>query len=353
MRMMTPSTRPSRLLELEAATKPVVRRPETAPPPHQGGLASSSSERGRRSLSCRSAGGTTRTTSTRGWVRRHDGMLDEAPVVYEPVCDATGVSEEAGRAAGRSRVGRPRAAAAKEGGLCDLAVSARKALVIGRGRGVRGRRHVHAMDDFHQLCRCCWEDRDTILQTEGRSRRVVFVAKGAGGRRQNALMEADQFIELFDKAHIGCQARHVRAAVARACRAAGLPQPRGALGERDWASPAALLELCRGGPLNARRSKLVSGVRPADEAPRRAIITSNDRVAAGRAVQSRRRRAPGLPRGRRRARARVSIDTFRAVFEDLSSGIEGDFASRSSANCGTWRPGRGRDAVEEEGVNSS
>ena len=34
------------------------------------------------------------------------------------------------------------------------------------------------------------------------------------------------------------------------------------------------------------------------------------------------------------ARARVSMDTFRAVFEDLSSGVEGDFAfAKLLANC--------------------
>ena len=50
------------------------------------------------------------------------------------------------------------------------------------------------------------------------------------------------------------------------------------------------------------------------------------------------------------ARARVSIDTFRAVFEDLSSGIEGDAAfAQLLANCWDVAPWPATaDAVEEE-----
>ena len=50
------------------------------------------------------------------------------------------------------------------------------------------------------------------------------------------------------------------------------------------------------------------------------------------------------------ARARVSIDTFRAVFEDLSSGIEGDFAfAKLLANCWDLAPWpAAAEAVEED-----
>ena len=51
-----------------------------------------------------------------------------------------------------------------------------------------------------------------------------------------------------------------------------------------------------------------------------------------------------------RARARVSVDTFRAVFEDLSSGVEGDFAfAKLLANCWDVAPWpAAADAVEED-----
>ena len=54
------------------------------------------------------------------------------------------------------------------------------------------------------------------------------------------------------------------------------------------------------------------------------------------------------------ARARVSVDTFRAVFEDLSSNIEGDFAfAKLLANCWDVAPWpAAADAVEEEEVFS-
>ena len=50
------------------------------------------------------------------------------------------------------------------------------------------------------------------------------------------------------------------------------------------------------------------------------------------------------------ARARVSIDTFRAVFEDLSSGIEGDFVfAKLLANCWDVAPWpAAAESVEEE-----
>ena len=53
-------------------------------------------------------------------------------------------------------------------------------------------------------------------------------------------------------------------------------------------------------------------------------------------------------------RARVSIDTFRAVFEDLASGVEGDFAfAQLLANCWDVAPWpAAADAVEEEEVFS-
>ena len=54
------------------------------------------------------------------------------------------------------------------------------------------------------------------------------------------------------------------------------------------------------------------------------------------------------------ARARVSMDTFRAVFEDLSSGIEGDFVfAKLLANCWDVAPWpAAAEAVEEEEVFS-
>jgi len=212
-------------------------------------------------------------------------------------------------------------------------------------------------DDFHrELAVLFGRDRDTILQT----RRPLATAPSSSLRKalegvdQNALMEADQFIELFDKAHIGCQARHVRAAVNRACRAAGLPQPRGALGERDWASPHALLELCRGGPLNARRSKLVSRAFDLLEkrlgepmtASKLAALLPGAPIAAKPAPPARQAFLEAVGG----ARARVSVGTFRAVFEDLSSGVEGDFAfAKLLANCWDVAPWpAAADAVEED-----
>ena len=290
-------------------------------------------------------------------------MLEELRMLtYEPVCDATEFRRRLGGPPDvigledLARRLRRRAASA------DLAVSARKAarLSVVAVEFAGGDTSMRC-DDFHrELAVLFGRDRDTILQT----RRPLATAPSSSLRKalegvdQNALMEADQFIELFDKAHIGCQARHVRAAVARACRAAGLPQPRGALGERDWASPAALLELCRGGPLNARRSKLVS----------RAFDLLTKRLGEPVIASKLAALLPGAPISNKPApparqafleavggaRARVSVDTFRAVFEDLSSGVEGDFAfAKLLANCWDVAPWpAAADAVEEEEVFS-
>ena len=279
-------------------------------------------------------------------------------LTYEPVCDATEFRRRLGGPPDvlgledLARRLRRRAASA------DLAVSARKAarLSVVAVEFAGGDTSVKC-DDFHHALQVLFgKDRDTILQT----RRPLATAPSSSLRKalegvdQNALMEADQFIELFDKAHIGCQARHVRAAVAKACRAAGLPQPRGALGERDWASPAALLELCRGGPLNARRSKLVS----------RAFDLLEKRLGEPLTASKLAALLPGAPISAKPApparqafleavggaRARVSVDTFRAVFEDLSSGVEGDFAfAKLLANCWDVAPWpAAADAVEED-----
>ena len=190
-------------------------------------------------------------------------MLDELRlVVYEPVCDATEFRRRLGGPPDvlgledLARRLRRRAASADTGRL-----RAEGGSVVRGGRGVRGRRHVYSVDDFHrELAVLFGRDRDTILQT----RRPLATApssslpKGAGGRRSKRLMEADQFIELFDKAHIGCQARHVRAAVARAGRR--VYRNAGRLGRARLGLASMLCwELCRGGPLNARRSKLVRG----------------------------------------------------------------------------------------------
>ena len=287
------------------------------------------------------------------------GMLEELRMLtYEPVCDATEFRRRLGGPPDvigledLARRLRRRAASA------DLAVSARKAarLSVVAVEFAGGDTSMRC-DDFHrELAVLFGRDRDTILQT----RRPLSNAPSSSLRKalegvdQNALMEADQFIELFDKAHIGCQARHVRAAVARACRAAGLPQPRGALGERDWASPHALLELCRGGPLNARRSKLVS----------RAFDLLEKRLGEPMTASKLAALLPGAPISAKPApparqafleavggaRARVSVDTFRAVFEDLSSGVEGDFAfAKLLANCWDVAPWpAAADSVEEE-----
>ena len=53
-----------------------------------------------------------------------------------------------------------------------------------------------------------------------------------------------------------------------------------------------------------------------------------------------------------RARARVSVDTFRAIFEDLSSGVEGDFAfAKLLSNCWDVAPWpAAADSVEGEEV---
>jgi hypothetical protein len=287
------------------------------------------------------------------------GMLDELRViVYEPVCDVTEFRRRLGGPPDvlgledLARRLRRRAASA------DLAVSARKAarLSVVAVEFAGGDTSMRC-DDFHHALQVLFgRDRDTIVQT----RRPLATAPSSSLRKalegvdQNALMEADQFIELFDKAHIGCQARHVRAAVAKACRAAGLPQPRGALGERDWASPHALLELCRGGPLNARRSKLVS----------RAFDLLTKRLGEPIIASKLAALLPGAPISNKPApparqafleavggaRARVSIDTFRAVFEDLSSGIEGDFVfAKLLANCWDVAPWpAAADAVEED-----
>jgi len=50
------------------------------------------------------------------------------------------------------------------------------------------------------------------------------------------------------------------------------------------------------------------------------------------------------------ARARVSMDSFRAVFEDLASGLEGDFGfAKLLANCWDVAPWpAAADSVEEE-----
>ena len=136
--MMTPSTRPSRAAgSSKAATKPYGRNSRRLPSKWPGLLQPDEEEE---VSPCRSAGGTTRTTSTRGWSRVTMGRLTES-VSFGAGLRRHGVSEEAGRAAGRSRVGGSCAAAAKEGGLGRPGRLGRRRL--GRGRRVRGRRHVY------------------------------------------------------------------------------------------------------------------------------------------------------------------------------------------------------------------
>lgn len=277
-------------------------------------------------------------------------------LVYAPVCDATefrrrlgGPPDEVGLE-DLSRRLRRRAVST------DLAVSARRASCLA---GVAVEAGGSNVDAVHAALAALFGRDKSTLQ---RNRRPLANASSASLRKAlldvdpDALMEADAFVERFQQHRLPCQARHVRAAVAAACRASGLPRPAAALGERDWASPATLLELCRGGAMTARRALLVERAfailtrRLGTDTPPASKLASalpNAPVALAPPPPTRALflEAVGGPR------QRVDCNTFRAFFEDLSPAIEGDAAfARLLANAwdvAAW-PASGEDVAEDE-----
>mmetsp|Transcript_6770 Transcript_6770/g.19077 ORF Transcript_6770/g.19077 Transcript_6770/m.19077 type:complete len:209 (-) Transcript_6770:206-832(-) len=175
------------------------------------------------------------------------------------------------------------------------------------GRGVRGRRHVHAMRRFPSRTGGAVRSRPRHYITNkkaARDRPVIDAAEGAGGRRSKRVDGGGPVHRVVRQSP-----HRVPGAPRAGRRREGVPgrgstAAAGRLGRARLGLASCFVGIVSRRPPQRQKVKTCEPrLRPADEAPRRTCHSVEaGRVAAGRAHrrQAGAAGAPGLPRGRRR-----------------------------------------------------